>query len=121
MFGSNFAQQFGLLGPPWDNLDAYGGLFGQNAPVTPLIGSEQMGEQKPGPSAQPPVAGTPGVAPPQQPQGPPIVSGNFTPETFESTTYQPRPDQESAGGPAQALSPGPLAPAAGLTTEFAKR
>ena len=115
MFGSNFAQQFGLFGPPWDNLDAYGGIFGANAPQQPLIGSEQIGDKSQGPSAQPPVA-APQAVQPQQPQAPPIVSGNFTPETFESTTY--RPGQET-GGAAQALSGGPLA--AGANSEFARR
>ena len=115
MFGSNFAQQFGLFGPPWDNLDAYGGIFGANAPQQPLTGSVVVGEQPTGPTAQPPVA-APQAVQPQQPQGPPIVSGNFTPETFESPT--PMRGEEGGGGPAQALSGGPLA--AGANSEFAR-
>src|SRR5215472_1901990 len=114
MFGSNFAQQFGLFGPPWDNLDAYGGIFGANAPQQPLIGSEQIGDKSQGPSAQPPVAAPQAV----QPQAPPIVSGNFTPETFESTT-QTGQGEGWGGGTAQALGGGPLA--AGANSEFARR
>ena len=123
MFGSDFAKQFGLTGPPWDNLDAYGGIFGPNAPVTgtvtPLPGSQLSGEDqsRAGPvasTAQAPVAGTP-----TGPQAPPIISGNFTPQTFDETT-QGRQPEEQTGGPAQALSPGPLSQPAGLTSEFAK-
>jgi len=118
MFGADFAKQFGLPGPPWENLDAYGGMFGATGTVTPLPGSDLVGEQKAGPvatTAQAPVAGTPGVAPPQ---GPPIISGDFSPETFYA---QNQGDQEGGGmSPSAALSPGALAMPTGLTSEFAK-
>ena len=122
MFGSEFAKQFGLPGPPWENLDAYGGIFGPTGTVTPLPGNVQLGEQQiaagPG-AAQAPVAGTPGMAP----QAPPIISGDFSPETFYPQ-YQGDQDQSAGQGgmsPAAALSPGPLGPqTAGLTSEFAK-
>ena len=132
MFGSEFAKQFGLPGPPWENLDAYGGLFGPIAQQQPLPGNVQLGEDqlRAGPSAaQPPVAGTPGM---QAPQGPPIVSGDFSPETFYNdpqTSYDNPFQAQAPGGnqgggsmTAQALSPGPLGPqTAGLTSEFAKK
>jgi len=117
MFGSNFAQQFGLFGPPWDNLDSYGGMFAPNAPEQPLPGSELLGEQlRAGPGAQqPPAQGMPGV---QQPR-PPDQTG---------TSAQPRPDlgvplQEhlpvtGAMNPAGPLSQGPLA--AGVNSEFGR-
>ena len=119
MFGSNFAAQFGLTGPPWDNLDAYGGIFGPTGTVTPLPGSQLSGEDqsRAGPvatTAQAPVAGTP-----PGPQAPPITSGDFSPETFYETTQGQQP-AEQTGGAAQALSPGPLSQPAGLTSEFAK-
>ena len=128
MFGSDFAKQFGLSGPPWDNLDAYGGIFGPNAPVTgtvtPLPGSQLSGEDqsRAGPvatTAQAPVAGMPGVQPQAGPQAPPITSGDFSPSTFFETTQGPQPEAGDSG-PAQALSPGPLSLPAGLTSEFAK-
>jgi hypothetical protein len=90
-------------------------MFGANAPVTPLLGSEQVGDKSQGPTSQPPVA-APQAVQPQAPQAPPIVSGGFTPETFESPT--PMRGEEGGGGPAQALSPGPLT--AGANSEFAR-
>jgi len=123
MFGSEFAKQFGLPGPPWENLDAYGGMFGATGTVTPLPGSDLVGEQKAGPvatTAQAPVAGMPGVQPQQAgPQAPPITSGDFSPSTFFETTQGPQPEAGDSG-PAQALSSGPLSLPAGLTSEFAK-
>jgi hypothetical protein len=127
VFGSDFAKQFGLSGPPWDNLDAYGGIFGPNAPVTgtvtPLPGSQLSGEDqsRAGPvatTAQAPVAGMPGVQPQAGPQAPPIISGDFSPQTFYENAQGTQPDD--AGRSSQALSPGPLALPAGLTSEFAK-
>jgi hypothetical protein len=130
VFGSNFAAQFGLPGPPWEVLDSYNGIFGPTGTVTPLPGSQLSGEDqvKAGPvatTAQAPVAGMPGVQPQAGPQAPPIISGDFTPQTFyddPATFYQGGPG--SQGGQedtAKALSPGPLALPAGLTSEFAKK
>lgn len=79
MFGSNFAQQFGLVGPPWDNLDQFSGIFGPNAPSPwELPGSGLLGEARPSgvppqqPSAdqkfwqQQPAVGAPPAAPSPQ-------------------------------------------------------
>jgi hypothetical protein len=62
MFGSNYAENFGLPGFPWTNLDPQGGFYqpnftgmaqGQPVPGTPGGGGHVSGA--PGPSANPSV------------------------------------------------------------------
>lgn len=115
MFGSNFAQQFGLFGPPWDTLNgnSQGGIFGPDAPIggatpgtqpLPDVSSAQpVPPTMPQGGSPPPVAGAPGIVPPgQQPTPPPLGGG-----------------QPAAGGDsAAALAPGPLA--AGVKSEFGR-
>lgn len=115
MFGSDFAGNFGLFGPPWQAVDPQAGLFGPSVPADQQpIGSQMLGmdqgaqPQPPGGEAThippaggaPPVAAPPGVKPPTPPatpdQGP----------------------QAGQGNAAAALAPGGLL--SGISSEFGK-
>lgn len=114
MFGSNFQQQFGIVGPPWDTLDNWQGVFGPNTQSPwELPGNDISG-------VKPQAAGQQQEEPklPTAPQGTVQAAGGGAP-TFEGLTGtvvnpQTKPDQNRSA--AAALSPGPLA--AGVNSEF---
>jgi preprotein translocase subunit SecD len=112
MFGS-FMENFGLNAFPWDSLDPQGGLFGQNAPQTPLIGSQPSGTAPPqpgGPGPAPPGGGN-NVQPVAAPQAPPAPNAPATP--------QPSPlGSPFAQGGTPAPAPAAPAPAAGVGSAF---
>jgi|SRR6516162_6516701 len=118
MFGSEFAKQFGLPGPPWETLDSFQGFFGPIAPQQQLPGSELLGEQlRAGPgAAQPPVMGMPGVQQPQQPDlaGAPAASNPAQGINPQAQPGQHLPFMEPT---AKALAPGGTS---GLNSEFAR-
>ena len=145
MFGSEFAKQFGLPGPPWETIDNYGGFFGPIAPEQTLPGSDLLGEKSPQAAssnpltgtmagatakagiagvpdiqpANPPVKGAQGVQQPGQPDGLPKAGplGGYGP--FNSPAMQPGQHQPGMISP---LSLGALAPGgtSGLNSEFQK-
>ena len=117
MFGSEFAKQFGLPGPPWETVDSYQGFFGPIAQEQPLPGSELLGEQlRAGPgAAQPPVQGMPGV---QQPKPPDQMTPQMTAGIGGVGQHLPvMGAPEASGNPAAALAPGGTS---GLNSEFAR-
>jgi hypothetical protein len=115
MFG-DFLQNFGLNAFPWDSLDPQGGLFGQNAPQTPLIGSQPSGTAPPhagpGTPAPPSIVGgtTPQGSPPGGGPGSPLSPAAQSPLASPASFATP-------GTPNPSPSP-PTAPAAGVGSAF---
>jgi hypothetical protein len=103
MFGS-FDEAFGLPFP-FQAADTQGGLFGQNAPTQPQIGSMTMGAaEQPAAPATAPAAQPPGpLASPLAPQSP-----LAPPQTGTRPTTPPTP------------AAGPVAPAAGVDSQFGR-
>ena len=112
MFG-DFLQNFGLNAFPWDSLDPQGGLFGQNAPQTPLIGS-----QEPGAAPGPQVAHNPGG--PGLPQGSSPSGGQNSPLSPGGQSQLANPAGFGAPGAANPAPTQPIAPApaAGVGSAF---
>ena len=106
MFG-NFLQNFGLNAFPWDSLDAQGGLFGQNAPQTPLIGSQNAGTATPGGGGTAPV-----------PEGSPPVSPGPSPMSPSGLSPLASPAQPAPPGTPNPAGTEPTAPAAGVGSPF---
>lgn len=112
MFG-DFLQNFGLNAFPWDSIDTQGGMFGQNAPQTPLIGSQPSGTAPPhgGPAAPaPPAVTAPQGGSPASPAPSPMSPGGQSPLASPAGfggpgTPNPAPTQ-------------PAAPAAGVGSAF---
>ena len=102
MFG-DFMQNFGLNGLPWDGIDAQGGLFGSNAPQTPLVGSQPAGIA-PSRGGGGPAGPLPGA--PAAPQGSPPVGGNLSPMSPSGASPLANPAQPGQGGGAPAAGVG---------------
>ena len=114
MFG-DFMGNFGLNAFPWDSLDPQGGLFGQNAPQTPLIGSQPSGTAPPhGGSAMAPPSVVGGTAP----QGNPPVSPAASPMSPGGGSPLANPTQPGNAGTPNPAPTQPTAPAAGVNSPF---
>jgi hypothetical protein len=121
MFG-DFMQNFGLNAFPWDSLDPQGGLFGPNAPQTPLIGSQPMGPAPaPAPGGGGPGGTVPGVTahdPGPAPQGSPPVSPAASPMSPGGSSPLASPASFAGPGTPNPTPPQPTAPAAGVGSAF---
>ena len=118
MFGS-FLENFGLNAFPWDSLDAQGGLFGQNAPQTPLIGSQPSGTAPahgPTPTMPLPTGGGPAPqgGPPGSPASSPMSPGGGSPLANPAQPGGPG----APNSPQTQAQPQPTAPAAGVGSPF---
>jgi hypothetical protein len=117
MFG-DFLQNFGLNAFPWDSLDAQGGLFGQNAPQTPLIGSQNAGTA-PAPGSGPAApGGGNNIQPVAAPQGSPPASPAASPMSPGGGSPLGNPGATGAPATPNSAPPQPAAPAAGVGSPF---
>lgn len=111
MFG-DFSSQFGLQFP-FLGMDPQGGMLGQNAPVSPEVGSQQLGQQGTGGTGAPPAPAL---------QGSPTagVGGLPSAPTAPSPLANPLAPGQTLQGPAAGVEQGPPAPAAGVGSQFGK-